>query len=158
MHDPARVLADMGVTLPSVPTPLGAYLPALAEGEWVHTSGMLPVRDGIVAFTGRVGAERTVAEGTEAARLCALNAVAALAAALGGPEGLKRVARIVRVTGHVASAPDFLDQPAVVDGASAWLAAVFGERGRHTRLALGAYVLPRNATVELALVARITAP
>jgi len=155
MHDPARVLADMGLALPPVPTPLGAYVPALAEGDLVHTSGMLPVRDGLVAFTGRVGAERTPSEGAEAARLCALNAVAALASVLGGPEGLIRVQRIVRVTGHVCSAPDFLDQPTVVDGASAWLAAVFGERGRHTRLALGAYVLPRNATVELALVARI---
>lgn len=155
MHDPARVLADMGVTLPPVPSPLGAYVPALADGESIHTSGMLPVRDGAVAFTGRVGAERTVAEGAEAARLCALNAVAALAAVLGGPEDLRRVTRIVRVTGHVASAPDFFDQPAVVDGASAWLAAVFGEAGRHSRLALGAFVLPRNATVELALVARI---
>jgi enamine deaminase RidA (YjgF/YER057c/UK114 family) len=155
MHDPARVLADMGVVLPPVPTPLGAYVPALADGELIHTSGMLPVRDGVVAFTGRVGSERTVADGTEAARLCALNAVAALASVLGGPEGLKRVQRVLQVTGHVASAPDFFDQPVVVDGASAWLAAVFGEGGRHSRLALGAYVLPRNATVELALAVRI---
>jgi enamine deaminase RidA (YjgF/YER057c/UK114 family) len=155
MHDPARVLADMGLTLPAVPTPLGAYLPALLDGDLIHTSGMLPVRDGGIAFTGRVGDERTVAEGAEAARLCALNAVAALASALGGPEGLKRIARIVQVTGHVASSPDFFDQAGVVDGASAWLAAVFGERGRHTRMALGAFVLPKNATVELALVARL---
>jgi len=154
-HDPARALADLGVTLPPVPTPLGGYVPALVAGDLAHTSGMLPVRDGLVAYTGRLGADLTVAEGAEAARLCAVNAVAALAAVLGGVEGLARVERLVQVTGHVCSADDFFDQPAVVDGASVWLAVVFGDAGSHTRLALGAWCLPKNAAVELALVARI---
>jgi enamine deaminase RidA (YjgF/YER057c/UK114 family) len=153
--EPARVLADLGVTLPPVPTPIGAYVPARIDGDLVFTSGMLPVRDGVVAYTGRVGADLTVTQGAEAARLCALGAVAALAEALGGVEALRRVAGIVQVTGHVCSAQDFHDQPAVVDGASDWLGVVFGDEGRHTRLALGAYVLPKNAAVELALVARI---
>lgn len=148
-------LADMGMTLPPCPVPIGAYLPVLVADGLVFTSGMLPLVEGDVAVTGAVGAERTLAEGAEAARLCAVNAVAALAAHLGGVAELDRVARIVQVQGHILSAPGFADQPAVLNGASEWLAAVFGETGRHTRLALGAYALPKNATVELALIARV---
>jgi enamine deaminase RidA (YjgF/YER057c/UK114 family) len=154
-HDPERALADLGVSLPPVPAPLGVYLPARLAGDLLFTSGVLPVRDGIVAYTGRVGDDLTPGEGAEAARLCAVNAVAALADALGGTGGLRRVAAIVQVTGHVCSAPDFFDQPAVLNGASEWLAAVFGDAGRHTRLALGALVLPKNAAVELALIVRV---
>ena len=148
-------LADMGVVLPPCPVPLGAYLPVLVADGLVFTSGMLPLVDGQLACTGRVGQERTIEEGAEAARLCALNAVAALAAHLGGVAELDRVARIVQVQGHILSAPGFEDQPQVLNGASEWLAAVFGETGRHTRLALGAFALPKNATVELALIARV---
>lgn len=154
-HDPAAALARMEGGLPAPPKPLGAYVPVLTVGDVLYTSGMLPIRDGAVAYAGRVGEALTVTQGAEAAELCARNAVAAVAAALGGVEGLARVRRIVQVTGHVLCGPDFTDQPAVVDGASKWLAAVFGERGRHTRLALGACALPKGAAVELALVLAI---
>jgi enamine deaminase RidA (YjgF/YER057c/UK114 family) len=152
---PAAALARLGERLPAPPAPLGAYVPVRVAGDLLFTSGMLPMRDGAVAFTGRVGAELTVDQAREAALLCARNAVAALAAALGGVEGLARVREVVQVTGHVLSAEGFSDQPAVVDRASTWLTEVFGEAGRHTRLALGAFALPRNAAVELALVVRI---
>jgi len=155
---PAAALARLGERLPPPPAALGAYVPVRAAGDLMFTSGMLPVRDGEIAFTGRVGAERTVDEGRQAAALCARNAVAALADALGGVEGLSRVTEIVQVTGHVLSAEGFSDQPAVVDGASTWLVDVFGDAGRHSRLALGAFALPKNAAVELALVVRIAAP
>ena len=153
--DPAAALARMGIRLPDPPAPLGAYVPVRTVGDMLYTSGMLPMRDGAVAYTGRVGAELSVAQGAEAAELCARNAVAAVAAELGGVDQLARVRQIVQVTGHVLCAAGFADQPAVVDGASRWLAAVFGERGRHTRLALGAFALPKGAAVELALVLRI---
>jgi len=152
---PAAALARLGEALPAPPKPLGAYVPVRTAGDLMFTSGMLPMRDGRVAYTGRAGAELSVGEAKEAAVLCARNAVAALAAALGGIEGLSRVREIVQVTGHVLSAEGFSDQPAVVDGASTWLLEVFGEAGRHTRLALGAFALPKNAAVELALVVRI---
>lgn len=145
----------MGETLPEAPRPLGAYLPTLMSGDLLFTSGMLPMRDGNVAYTGAVGDTQSVAEGAAAARLAAENAVAAMAAELGGIRQLDRITRIVQVTGHILSAPGFADQPAVLNGASEWLADLFGEAGRHTRLALGAFALPKNATVELALIARI---
>ncbi|MDH4228419.1 MAG: RidA family protein [Nitrospirota bacterium] len=149
-------LSELGCVLPTAPLPLGAYLPVLESGELVFTSGMLPMIDGRVMFTGIVGGSgHDVTEGAEAARLCAMNAVAALAAHLGGLDGLDRVEQIVQVSGHVLSAPGFCDQPQVLNGASEWLFQVFGETGRHTRMALGAFALPRNATVELALVARL---
>jgi enamine deaminase RidA (YjgF/YER057c/UK114 family) len=155
---PAAALIRLGERLPAPPPALGAYVPVRAAGDLWFTSGMLPVRDGKVAFVGRVGAELTVDQGKQAAALCARNAVAALADALGGVEALTRVREIVQVTGHVLSAEGFCDQPAVVDGASTWLTEVFGEAGRHSRLALGAFALPKNAAVELALVVRIGPP
>jgi len=117
---------------------------------------MLPLVDGRVAVTGRVGAGRTVAEGAYAARLCAIQALAAIAACLGGgAEALARVVRVEQVVGHVLCAPDCTAQPAVLNGASTFLVEVFGDRGRHTRLALGAHALPLDATVELAMVVRV---
>jgi len=151
----AARLAAMGITLPPCPTPLGSYVPALTDGDLIVTSGMLPLVDGKLAYTGAVGDVHDLAAAAEAARLCALNAVAAVASELGGVEGLSRVKRVVQVIGHVLSAPGFDQQPAVLNGASEWLAAVFGERGRHTRMALGSHALPLNATVELALVVRV---
>lgn len=154
-QDVARRLADLGTVLPPCPEPLGVYVPVVKAGDLLFTSGMLPLRDGELAYTGRVGAERTVAEGADAARLCAENALAALAGRLGGVGALSRVRRVVQVTGHVLCVPDFQDQPRVLNGASEWLAEVFGEAGRHTRLAVGAFALPKNATVELAVVVQI---
>lgn len=149
-------LAELGVALPPCPAPLGAYVPTVRDGGLIYTSGMLPMADGVLTLTGPVGPGGHPAErGAEAARLCALNALAAIAAELGGVEGLERVARVIQVTGHVLSAPGFADQPQVLNGASDFLFQVFGERGRHTRMALGAAALPRGASVELAVVVRV---
>lgn len=149
-------LAALGVTLPPCPTPLGSYLPTVRDGGLIYTSGMLPLVDGQLALTGPIGnGGHSVADGAEAARLCALNAVAAIAAELGGIEQLDRVQRVIQVSGHILSADGFAEQPAVLNGASDWLVQVFAERGRHTRLALGAAALPMQASVELALVVRV---
>ena len=149
---PSRRLADLGLTLPAVPTPAGSYLPAVRDGDLVWTAGQLPLVDGRLAATGLVGAEVSVEQGAELARICALNALAAAAEAAGG---LDSVIRIVKVVGFVASAPGFHAQPAVVNGASELLGAVFGEAGRHARSAVGVAALPLGAPVEIELVARV---
>ncbi len=152
----AERLAMLGVALPPCPAPLGIYLPAQTAGNLVFTSGMLPLVEGELAFQGPVGeGGLSVADGAHAARLCAANGVAAIAAELGGVSELDRIAQVVQVVGHVLSAPGFADQPMVLNGASEWLAEIFGAKGRHTRMALGAAGLPKNASVEVALVVRL---
>jgi enamine deaminase RidA (YjgF/YER057c/UK114 family) len=147
-------LAELGLPLPPVVAPVAAYVPAVLDGDRVWTAGQLPMVDGALPVTGKVGegpglvpAERA----TELARICALNAVAALASVV----DLDRVARIVKVVGFVASVPEFTGQPGVVNGASALLAEVFGEAGAHARSAVGVAVLPLDAPVEVELVAAL---
>ena len=148
-------LRALGLELPSPPKPVASYVPAVQSGDLLFLSGILPMRDGMPAWTGKLGRELTVEQGAEAARLACLNALAVIKAHLGS---LDRVARIVRLGGHVASAEGFTQQPAVVNGASDLLVAVFGEAGRHARLALGASELPLNAAIELELIVAVTAP
>lgn len=145
-------LAELGFELPEVPQPVAAYVPYVVVDGFVFTAGQLPWAEGKVRYTGRVGAELSVAEGQEAARLSALNALAVVRAAAGS---LDRVAQIVQLTGYVASAPDFFGQPQVLNGASELLEAIFGPAGRHTRVAVGVNVLPLNAAVELAMVVKL---
>lgn len=145
-------LAVLGLTLPPPPKPVASYVPAVQSGDLLFLSGMLPMRDGKPVWTGKVGREVTLEQGIEAAQLACLNALAVVRVELGS---LDRVARVVRVGGHVASAEGFTQQPAVVNGASDLLVAIFGEAGRHARLALGAYELPLNAPVELELILRV---
>jgi enamine deaminase RidA (YjgF/YER057c/UK114 family) len=152
--DPAARLAALGLTLPEVVPPLAAYVPAVRTGGYVYTSGQLPVVDGKLLATGKVGAEVEVAAASALARVCALNALAAAAAAAGGLSGIRR---IVKVTGFVASAPDFTAQAQVVNGASELLLEVFGEAGRHARSAVGMAVLPLDAPVEIELIAEVGA-
>lgn len=149
MSTPSSRLAALGIAVPPVPAPVAAYLPARRSGELVWTSGQLPFRDGALAATGLVGAEVGVEQARELARLCAINALAAAAAVAGSPDGL---ASVVKVVGFVASAPGFTAQPAVVDGASALFAEVFGEQGRHARSAVGVAALPLGAPVEVEVV------
>ncbi|OAA27041.1 putative translation initiation inhibitor, yjgF family [Frankia sp. EI5c] len=149
---PSERLAELGLVLPAVPTPAGAYLPAVRDGELVWTAGQLPLVDGSLAATGLVGDQISAERAAELARVCALNALAAAAGAAGGLDAL---ARIVKVVGFVASAPGFTAQPAVVNGASELLAAVFGDAGRHARSAVGVAALPLGAPVEIELVARV---
>jgi enamine deaminase RidA (YjgF/YER057c/UK114 family) len=149
---PAQRLAELGLTLPPVVAPVAAYVPAVRTGAFVYTSGQLPMVDGKLPATGKVGAEVSGTDAADLARTCALNALAAAASAAGG---LDAIARIVKVTGFVASAPGFGGQPQVVNGASELLLEVFGEDGRHARSAVGVAELPLNAPVEVELIAEI---
>jgi len=142
-------LEELGLTLPCAPTPAGQYSPAVRVGNLVFCSGQGPIRDGEVVWSGRVGADRTLIEGREAAELCALNSLAVVKALIGS---LDAVQRVVQVRGFVSSAPGFHDQPEVVDGASELLKHVFGQRGEHARAALGSYVLPKDISVEVEVI------
>jgi enamine deaminase RidA (YjgF/YER057c/UK114 family) len=135
--------------LPPAPRALGAYVTSVRHGDLLYLSGMLPVKEGVRVFRGRVGRELTLEQGREAARLAALNGLAVAVAALGD---LSRVARVVRAAVHVACDADFTDLAAVADGCSQTLLSVLGSsRGQHARLALGAVVLPKGVPVELDL-------
>jgi enamine deaminase RidA (YjgF/YER057c/UK114 family) len=148
-----RRLAALGLTLPAVTLPLAAYVPAVRSGNFVYTAGQLPVVEGQLLATGKVGAEVGAHEAAALARTCALNALAAVVSVTGS---LAAIRRIVKVTGFVASAPDFTGQPQVVNGASELLLEVFGESGRHARSAVGTAVLPLDAPVEIELIAEVS--
>ena len=145
----SKKMNDLGITLPQAPQPAGNYLPAVQVGDLLFTSGMLPMREGQLAFEGKLGRELTLEEGREAARLALLNALAVVRHEL---DGLDRITRFVRLTGHVSSSPGFTQQPYVLDGASDLLVAIFGDIGRHSRVALGAAELPLNSPIELELI------
>jgi enamine deaminase RidA (YjgF/YER057c/UK114 family) len=145
-------LAALGLALPPVAAPVAAYVPAVRTGNYVYTAGQLPLVDGKLLMAGKVGAQVSVAEAAALARTAALNALAAAASVAGGLSGL---ARIVKVTGFVASDPGFTEQPQVVNGASELLLEVFGEAGRHARSAVGMAVLPFDAPVEIELIAEV---
>jgi enamine deaminase RidA (YjgF/YER057c/UK114 family) len=149
----SRRLAALGLTLPAVTLPLAAYVPAVRSGNFVYTAGQLPVVEGQLLATGKVGAEVGAHEAAALARTCALNALAAVVSVTGS---LAAIRRIVKVTGFVASAPDFTGQPQVVNGASELLLEVFGESGRHARSAVGTAVLPLDAPVEIELIAEVS--
>ena len=145
-------LTELGIPLPPVAAPAGAYLPAVRTGSLVFTAGQLPLVDTVVAATGKVGAEIDVQTAQQLARTCALNALAAVDALV----GLDSVTRVVKVVGFVASAPGFTGQPAVLNGASDLLGDVFGAAGAHARSAVGVAELPLGAPVEVELVVEVT--
>jgi len=145
-------LAELKITLPPAPKPVATYVPAVRAGDLLFLSGTGPFKDGVIAFAGKLGKDLTVEQGYEAARLTLLNALAMVRQELGT---LDRVTRIVRLTGHVASAEGFTQQPAVINGASDLLVQIFGEAGRHARLALGAAELPLNMAIELELILQV---
>ncbi|WBU36870.1 RidA family protein [Homoserinibacter sp. YIM 151385] len=142
-------LAELGLELPGVAAPAGAYLPAVVSGNLVFTAGQIPLVDGQVAETGKVGAGVSPERAKELAAICVLNGLAAAASVIGS---LDRVTRVVKVTGFVASDPAFSGQPGVVNGASELLGEVFGDAGRHARSAVGVAVLPLDVPVEVELV------
>ncbi len=150
---PQGRLSALGLALPSVAPPLAAYVPAVRTGDYVYTSGQLPLVDGKLLATGKVGGQIPVAEASALARICALNALAAVASVAGS---LSAIRRIVKVTGFVASTPDFTQQAQVVNGASELLLEIFGEAGRHARSAVGMAVLPLDSPVEVELIAEIS--
>lgn len=145
-------LTELGVTLPSPPKPVAAYVPAVRTGNLLFISGQLPSEDGKVTYTGKVPVDVSQDDAYAAARLAVINA---LAVAQGEIGSLDRVTRVVRVMGHVASAPGFTGQPAVINGASELLGEIFGERGRHSRAALGAAELPLGACVEVEMILEV---
>ncbi len=139
-------LQKLQLELPQPPKPLATYVPAVLAGNLLFLSGVLPMRDGQLVFSGKLGRDLTVEQGAEAAKLSLLNALAIAKQELGT---LDRIARVVKVVGHVASAEGFVQQPQVLNGASDILVAIFGEAGRHVRVAVGAAELPRGAAVEI---------
>ena len=145
-------LAALGLTLPPVTAPAAAYVPAVRTGSYIYVSGQVPVADGKLAGTGKVGAEVSTEEAAQMARTCALNGLAAAASVAGGLGGIRR---IVKVVGFVASAPGFSGQPQVINGASELLIEVFGEDGRHARSAIGVAELPLNAPVEVEMIVEV---
>jgi enamine deaminase RidA (YjgF/YER057c/UK114 family) len=152
---PEERLADLGRPLPAVAAPVATYVPAVRTGQYVYTSGQLPLVEGKLALTGKVGAEVTAEDAKELAAVCALNAVAAVKAEIGE---LSAVTRVVKVVGFVASAPGFTGQPQVINGASELLGAAFGDAGRHARSAVGVTVLPLDAPVEVEVVVEVGSP
>lgn len=142
-------LAELGLELPNVATPAGAYVPAVISGNLVFTAGQIPLVDGVLMATGKVGNEISPEFAKEIAQRCALNALAAIKSVLGD---LSRVKSVVKVVGFVASTPEFTGQPGVLNGASELLGKVFGDAGLHARSAVGVASLPLDAPVEVELI------
>ncbi|MBE69188.1 MAG: hypothetical protein CMO07_00190 [Thalassospira sp.] len=139
-------LADLGITLPTATAPVANYVPYVISGKLVHISGQITMENGELKFIGKLGAEYDVETGQKAARLCALNLVAQLKAAIGD---LDKVTRVVKLNAFVNSAPDFTDQPKVVNGASDTMVEIFGDAGKHARSAVGVAALPLGVAVEI---------
>jgi enamine deaminase RidA (YjgF/YER057c/UK114 family) len=155
MSTPEEKLAELGLTLPEVTKPVAAYVPTVRTGPYVYVSGQVPLVDGALPASGKVGTGPGLVPADiakELAARCALNALAAVKAEVGD---LAAVKRVVKVLGFVASAPDFTGQPGVINGASELLVAVFGEAGAHARSAVGVAVLPLDAPVEVELIVEL---
>lgn len=152
MATPEERVAELGLTIPEVPKPVAAYVPAVRSGSYVYTSGQLPMRDGALIATGKVGGEVSVEDGTACAQQCALNAIAAVKSIVGD---LSNVVRVVKLVAFVASSPDFTGQPGIANGASELVGKVFGEAGQHSRSAVGTAVLPLDAPVEVEMVVEV---
>ena len=145
-------LATLGLTLPTAAAPVAAYVPAVKTGNLVFTAGQLPMVNGELISKGLLGQDVEVEEANKAARICTINALAAIKGVIGD---LDQIKTIIRVVGYVASTPEFTKQPAVVNGASDLLLQIFGEDGKHARSAIGVSVLPLNSSVEIELTVEI---
>lgn len=153
---PGRIearLAELGLVVPTPPAPVATYVPFTTSGKLVFVAGQVPFVDGKIAFTGKCGGSASMDHALAAARACMMNIVAQLKAAAGGD--LDRVARILQMRGYVASTPDFIDHPKVINGASDLAVAIFGDAGRHARAAVGVPCLPGDSTVEIEAVAEL---
>lgn len=146
-------LAELGLTLPKVSVPQANYVPTMRTGNLVFTAGQVPVNDGKIEFTGKVGADCSIETGYEAAKLCGLNVLAQLKAALDGD--LDRVVRFVKVVGFVNSTLDFVDHPKIINGASDLFVNVFGEAGKHARSAIGVASLPWGVAAEVEVIVEV---
>ncbi|MFG2110537.1 RidA family protein [Micromonospora chersina] len=150
-NGPHAKLAELGLTLPEVTAPLASYVPAVQSGQLVYVSGQLPLAEGKLLATGKVGNGVSAEQAKDLAQRCALNALSAVDSLV----GLENVVKIVKLTGFVASAPGFTGQPGVVNGASELFGAVFGEAGRHARSAVGVAELPLDAPVEVEVIVEV---
>ncbi|WP_166390413.1 Atu1372/SO_1960 family protein [Candidatus Nitrosotalea sp. TS] len=146
-------LALLNISLPTPPRPAGSYVPVVRTGNLVFVSGQIPVRDGKVEFHGKVPTNISIEVAQQAAKLCIINVLAQLKAELGT---LDKISRIVRVSGFVNSAQDFVEQPKIINAASDLLFEIFGKKGKHSRIAVGVASLPLNSTVEIDLVAEVS--
>lgn len=146
-------LKDIGITLPTPPKPAGSYIPVVVSGNTAYISGQIPMQDGKIVHTGKVPSEKTVEDAQQAARICAINILAQIKANLGS---LDRISKIVRVSGFVNSTPEFTEHPKVINAASDLLFEIFGDKGKHTRIAIGVSSLPLGSTVEIDMIAEIT--
>lgn len=145
-------LKSINITLPSPPKPAGAYIPVVKSANTAYVSGQIPIEDGKVAFKGKVPSVQSLEQAQKAAKLCAINALAQLKSELGS---LDKISKILRVSGFVNSDPDFTEQPKVINAASDLLFEVFGEKGQHSRIAVGVASLPLGATVEIDMIVEI---
>jgi enamine deaminase RidA (YjgF/YER057c/UK114 family) len=150
---PEEKLKDLGITLPEAPKPLGFYIPAVRAGELLFLSGMLPLKEGNLLYKGKVGKDLSIEEAQEAAKASLINALSIIKEEIGK---LNRVKRIVRLSGYVSSAPGFTQQPAVLNAASEILSKVFGEKGLHSRIAIGVSELPMGSPIEIELIVQVT--
>jgi enamine deaminase RidA (YjgF/YER057c/UK114 family) len=147
-------LAALGLVLPAPPKPVATYIPVVKVGDLLFLSGMIPLRDGTLIMAGKLGQEISIEQGYEGAKICLLNALAVIRQEFGT---LDRVKQVVKMVGYVASTADFVQQPAVINGASDLLVKLFGDAGRHARVAVGAAALPLNAPVEIELIVQVSA-
>jgi len=146
-------LKSLNIILPNAPKPAGSYIPVVISNNIAYVSGQIPVKGGKVVFSGKVPTQQSIEEAGKAAKLCALNALAQLKASLGN---LDRINKIIRVSGFVNSTPEFDQQPTIINSASDLLFNIFGEKGKHTRIAVGVASLPLESTVELDMIVEIS--
>ncbi len=142
-------LKQLNITLPTPPKPAGSYIPVVISGNLAFVSGQIPMQDGKVLYTGKVPSEKSIEEAQNAAKLCAINLLAQLKANLGS---LDRITKIVRVSGFVNCTPEFSEQPKIINAASDLFFEIFGEKGKHSRIAVGVSSLPLNSTVEIDMI------
>lgn len=146
-------LKELGITLPTAPEPLGAYIPYIRTGNLLFLSGILPLREGRLLRSGRVGESLTIEEARQEARQAVINALSIVKAAIGN---LDLVSRCIKLSGYIASSPNFTEHPSVLNAASELLYEIFGERGRHARVAIGVNVLPLNSPIEIDFIFEIS--
>jgi len=145
-------LKSLNIVLPTPPKPAGAYIPVVISDQSVYVSGQIPIEDGKVTYKGKVPTEQSLEKAQDAARVCTINALAQLKSALGN---LDRISKIIRVSGFVNSTPEFTEHPKVINAASNLLFEIFGEKGKHSRIAVGVASLPLGSTVEIDMIVGI---
>ncbi len=145
-------IKELGITVPDAPKPVAAYVAAVKDGNYVYTSGQIPFVAGELKFKGKLGKDLTVEQGYEAAKICAINCLAAIKGQIGS---LDNIEKIVKIVGFVSSAPEFYYQPKVINGASELVGSIFGKAGEHARSAVGVAELPLNAAVEVEMIVKV---